>query len=311
MRIRTIKPEFWTHRMHKVISEPAALLAAALICYPDDEGRFEADPVSMTRELFPRRPLSIPLEQALQELVEVGFVVLYPARLDKVATTLGQVCHFRRHQVISKATKSRLPAPPTERHLESNSGPENDAAPIPLPDDSMTTPMTTPIPLPDDSSPTPCGRKEGRERKGKEGKEGSLSREREEFFSPTLEEVRKFSAEKKIPPAAAEKWFFEMDGVGWRNRFDQPVTNWRSFLLGYARNWREKTTLDPALGPLQEAGDDPAWWTERVGALEETLLALYASGNPANLARGERLSRVLTLRRHTLRSTPNGHRPDV
>ena len=43
MRIRTIKPEFWSSLDLAPLSEPALLLAAGLLNYADDEGYFVAD----------------------------------------------------------------------------------------------------------------------------------------------------------------------------------------------------------------------------------------------------------------------------
>ncbi len=165
MRIRSVKPEFWRHRMHKIISEPAALLAVALICYPDDDGRFEADPVQMATELFPRRPLSIPIADALDELVNVGFVRLYEADLDGHKIDLGLVVNFRNHQTINKYTPSRLPAPPKKPASKS----ENDPTTVALPEDYGSTTVALP-PSRIRSRPAE-GRKEGEERN--ERKEGA------------------------------------------------------------------------------------------------------------------------------------------
>src|SRR2546430_16753125 len=99
--------------MHRRISEPSALLALGLLNWSDDEGRFEADPVQIEKQLFPYRKLSVPIATALAELVSVGWCVLYSGRVDGEVLALGQVVNFSRHQVINKVRKSALPAPGT------------------------------------------------------------------------------------------------------------------------------------------------------------------------------------------------------
>ena len=43
MRIRTLKPEFWSHPVISRQSDAAKLLAIGLLNYADDEGYFYAD----------------------------------------------------------------------------------------------------------------------------------------------------------------------------------------------------------------------------------------------------------------------------
>ena len=111
MWIRTVKPEFWTHRMHKRISESAALLALGLINYCDDEGRFEYDPVLIQSSLFPQRPLSAPVDQAIEELVVCGFVVLYRAEVNGSLLQVGCLPGLSKNQRINRPSKSRFPPP--------------------------------------------------------------------------------------------------------------------------------------------------------------------------------------------------------
>jgi hypothetical protein len=173
MRIRTVKPEFWSHRMHQVLSEPAAMLALALLNLADDEGRFEAHPQMIAARLFVYRPLSRPVKDCMQELVKVGFVALYRATLDGLEVELGVVRNFRRHQVISRPTRSTLPPP------------SHNGSPGSLHDDSMSAHGSIDGSLHDDSMG-----KEGRKEGTKEGKEGESTRART-FPSevPSVEEV--------------------------------------------------------------------------------------------------------------------------
>lgn len=114
MRIRTVKPDFWPHRMHRTLSEPAALVALALLNYADDEGRFEADAEGIKGRLFTYRRLTKPVEECLAELAAqpIGWLVLYEATVNGEVMRIGQIVNFRRHQVINKPKSSTLPAPP-------------------------------------------------------------------------------------------------------------------------------------------------------------------------------------------------------
>lgn len=112
MRIRTIKPEYWQHRMHKRLSVSASLLAAALLDYADDEGRFEAEGARIRGILVPNIKLEKPIEELLRELEALDWLVLYTVTLEGVEVEVGQICAFELHQAIDGKSKSLLPRPP-------------------------------------------------------------------------------------------------------------------------------------------------------------------------------------------------------
>lgn len=112
MRIRTVKPEYWAHRMHARLSESAALVSLALLNFSDDEGRFEADSVQITSVMFPRRALTRSVEECLAELVSVRWIVMYDGNVDGEKIRLGQIVKFTKHQFIAKPRKSSFPCPP-------------------------------------------------------------------------------------------------------------------------------------------------------------------------------------------------------
>jgi hypothetical protein len=285
MRIRSIKPEFFRHRMHKIISEPAALLAVALICYPDDDGRFEADPVQMATELFPRRPLSIPILRALEELVNVGFVRLYQADLDGQKIDLGLVVNFRNHQTINKYTPSRLPAPPKV----TVSKPEKEPTTVALPEDYGSTPVALP-PSRIRSRPAE-GRKEGEERK--ERKEGA-ARHSNGVLEVWEDEVQDFALAKEIPPACARKFWLDMTACGWKDGRLRPIENWRAALQSYAEGWDTLAKKNP---PPTENGDDPLWWVAPLNQLEEQSLSLASTGLTDQMADAQRIQQIIETRK--------------
>jgi hypothetical protein len=150
MRIRSIKPEFWSHRMHEVISETASLLALGLLNYADDAGRFLAIPRTIECTLFPVRAPKKAVGACLEELEAVGFIQRYSATMDGREVTLGVIASFRRHQVINRPFPSRLAPPPFTERSVNDTAPE----PAPLTEDSPPDSLITPV----------------MDRKGREGK---------------------------------------------------------------------------------------------------------------------------------------------
>lgn len=112
MRIRSVKPDYWQHRMHKRLSVSASLLGAALLCYADDEGRFEAEAERIRGMLVPTIGLEKTVAECLVELAALDWLALYEVTLDGVEVLVGQVCAFEVHQVIQRPSRSLLPAPP-------------------------------------------------------------------------------------------------------------------------------------------------------------------------------------------------------
>jgi hypothetical protein len=105
MRIRTIKPEFWTNEKLCSLPEITHLFAAAILNYADDEGYFNANPGLIKGALFPIRDTSSSIPVMLRELSEIGYL--------KVGETedgrkYGLIVNFSRHQAINKKKKSKI-----------------------------------------------------------------------------------------------------------------------------------------------------------------------------------------------------------
>lgn len=105
MRIRTIKPEFWTHEKMSTLPAETALLAIALLNYADDGGFFNAHPRLIASALFPLRKLSRTVPVLLRELSELGYI--YIAKHPD-GREFGRVVTFECHQVINKPKDSKL-----------------------------------------------------------------------------------------------------------------------------------------------------------------------------------------------------------
>lgn len=187
MRIRSVKPEFWQHKMHRKISEPAALLALSLLSLADDEGRFEVDYDRIKSLLFTYRALSKPLPECMTELTQKGveWVTLYQGVVDGETVALGQVTKFTQHQYICRPQKSRLP------------GPRSVSAHGAITDDSVSAHGAITTPSNERSVSAPAMVSAGLDRKGMDrrggerAREGSSSTEEGESSVeiPTLEEM--------------------------------------------------------------------------------------------------------------------------
>ncbi|MCE5229037.1 hypothetical protein LLG95_05510 [bacterium] len=105
MRIRTIKPEFWTSLDMAKVSEPALILAVGLLNYADDKGYFVADARLIHGALTPLRELSRPIMECLGELREAGFINLCTGTNGR---PYGHVVNFLKHQTINRPKASRI-----------------------------------------------------------------------------------------------------------------------------------------------------------------------------------------------------------
>lgn len=106
-RIRTIKPEFWTHE--DLSSEPEAthMLAAALLNHSDDEGYFQANPGLVKAACCPLREPSVSIHDSLIRLQKCGYIRL---GVGKDGKRYGQVVKFDEHQRVNRPTPSKIKA---------------------------------------------------------------------------------------------------------------------------------------------------------------------------------------------------------
>ena len=124
-RIRSLKPEFWSHPKTAKVSRDARLLFVGLLTESDDEGRSYAAPRKIAGALYPHdeNVTAKHIGRWLKELQEAGLIELYTIDGTAYISVIG----FKKHQKVSHPTPSRLPPPP--RNLSG-------AAPESLPKDS-------------------------------------------------------------------------------------------------------------------------------------------------------------------------------
>lgn len=114
MRIRTIKPEFFTHEhlfdAEKESGMPLRVAFAGLWCAADREGRFKWEPRRLGVSILPYD--EVEFSRVLDALTTRGFVVKYTSGTG----VFGVIPSFPRHQVINNRERaSEIP-----NHLESN-----------------------------------------------------------------------------------------------------------------------------------------------------------------------------------------------
>jgi hypothetical protein len=109
-RIRSIKPEFFSHEILASKSAHARLLAIGLLTLADCEGRLRWVPMQVHSQVFPWEA-SVNIEVLLGELLDVSYVIHYEVDGKRYV----QIPNFRKHQRLTgkeAAYASLLPPPP-------------------------------------------------------------------------------------------------------------------------------------------------------------------------------------------------------
>jgi hypothetical protein len=155
MRIRTIKPEFFHHEgLFEAEAEtklPLRVAFAGLWCIADREGRFKWEPRRIGVQVLPYD--GVDFSRVLDALATRAFVLKY--RVDDAC--FGWIPSFLKHQVINnRESQSILPDPEGNIEKTPINTEEIDACPTRAPRDDH------------------AGQGEG---KGREGKEGAVTRE--------------------------------------------------------------------------------------------------------------------------------------
>ena len=109
-RIRTIKPEFFSHEILASKSAHARLLAIGLLTLADCKGRLRWVPMQVHSQVFPWEA-SVKIEVLLGELIDASYVLHYEVSGKRYV----EVVNFNKHQRLSgkeSAYDSKLPPPP-------------------------------------------------------------------------------------------------------------------------------------------------------------------------------------------------------
>ena len=126
MRIRSIKPEFWSSPDIAALSDSDRLLFIGLWSYVDDHGRGRDDVALIVAALFPHDMVANPLDtvakvrDGLARLSEADLILRYTV----ASRTYFLVTGWSKHQRVDKPKASRIPAPEEEG---TTTFPQNDA----------------------------------------------------------------------------------------------------------------------------------------------------------------------------------------
>lgn len=104
-RIRTIKPEFWSHPIMSKLDDSTKLLAIALLNLADDEGFFNANDRIVRNFARPFDANLLKTNKCLSKLEAVGYISL--SKHDSMGT-IGYINKFTKNQVINHPQKSHL-----------------------------------------------------------------------------------------------------------------------------------------------------------------------------------------------------------
>lgn len=105
MRIRTVKPEFWTHPVMARLEPEVQLLALALLNYADDHGYFRAEAELVRAACAPFTEDSVRIHGALTTLLKVGWIEV---RDSGQTGLIGRIAKWTKHQRVNRPSDSKL-----------------------------------------------------------------------------------------------------------------------------------------------------------------------------------------------------------
>lgn len=105
MRIRTVKPEFWSHPVIGRLPGETQAIAIGLLNMADDEGFLLADPVAIKSALRPFDDSSTIVRRCVDELSRAGWIVV---RTHHSHGPIGCIPNFAAHQRIDRPKTSKL-----------------------------------------------------------------------------------------------------------------------------------------------------------------------------------------------------------
>jgi len=219
MRIRTIKPEFWSNEDLGLLDDFTQLLALGLLNYADDEGYFNANPKLIASAIFPLRDVSGIIPVAVTKLSNLGYLRLFDGEGGRL---YGLIVNFKKHQVINKAKSSKIKGLCKQQSAELH-------FPVALPDEYRQEQGT--------------GNREqgtGNREQGTGNRDmgaGKPAQRATKSASPSrpsdLDEALDFFAEQGAGADQAATFFDHFTANGWKQGGKAVIRDWRAA----ARNW--------------------------------------------------------------------------
>jgi hypothetical protein len=104
-RIRTIKPEFWSHPVLSQSPDEVRLGAIGLLNYADDEGYFLAAPAQVRSFIWPFDEDSTKARRVLDNLSRAAYIEV---REHPLQGLIGRIVNFSKHQRVDRPNPSKL-----------------------------------------------------------------------------------------------------------------------------------------------------------------------------------------------------------
>lgn len=201
MRIRTIKPEYWTDEKIGELSIPARLLFIALLNQADDHGNLVCSIKQIKIHSFPYDPFK---DQEIIDLLKecVNQELLMPYVINN--RSYLHIANFLKHQKINR------PSPPQHPKFTDNSV-SNHVLFI-------------------DSSLGKEGRKEGKERKGKEIEE----EEEEEISFEFIDQIFNY-----LNSPGSLDYFNKMSLLKWKSKGEK-IKDIKAYTIAHIQNLKNK-----------------------------------------------------------------------
>ena len=105
MRIRSIKPEFWSHPILLRQTDEVRIGAIGLLNVADDEGYFLAEPAQIRSQLWGLDEDSTRARRVLARLTELGYIEV---RESPTHGPIGLVVNFSKHQRVDRPSPSKI-----------------------------------------------------------------------------------------------------------------------------------------------------------------------------------------------------------
>ena len=212
-RKRMIDPSIWQSEDFSKLSTLAKLVFVGLFSLADDEGRGRANPTYLKSSLFPYNEdlRSADIEKTLSEISSNMSVVFYSCDGSSYYSLLS----WYNFQRIDKPTNSQLPA-----FNENN--------------EAIRRLFVEGSPKPPRGVPPKRIEKKKIEDKGKE----------EKFIAPTIDEIEKYIADKKLKNVDAKDFLDFFTESKWVDTKGNKVKNWKLKLLtwnNYDKGKQEKS----------------------------------------------------------------------
>lgn len=224
MRIRTVKPDFFTHERlfdaEREANLPLRLAFIGLWCAADREGRFRWEPRRLGVQILPYD--GVDFARVLDALATRGFVVKYTSP----EGVFGCIPSFLKHQVINnREAESQLPPPPTKTTETLALSRDGDACPT------------------REEREGHASKAEGKGREGNNGEREEVAQPQPEpplargNAWPTLDDVLRTCGMLNIPPDTGRAFWEHFEAQGWQTGQGVAIVQWTAKLSAW---WRKE-----------------------------------------------------------------------